>query len=155
MLINLREETLDGVLVNQFAPKRLYNGLNLSTKCYPFENNPFISNLAGSKSIENGNIKNIVRTAGYDKVDIMRPYLILKSHIKQSGEIYFDESLGAVVCLPNGIVLAFFRITVFRTNMAADLVRLIGKRIITVCIIPPAADQEVFPAVLAAVREVV
>lgn len=93
LLINLREETLDSVLVNQFAPKILYNGLNLSTKCYPFENNPFISNLAGSKSIENGNIKNIVRAAGYDKVDIMRPYLILKSHIKQSGEIYFDENL--------------------------------------------------------------
>ncbi len=93
LLINLREETLDGVLLNQFATKRLYDGLNLSTKCFPFEKNPFISNLAGSRSVENGNIKNIIRVTGYDKMEAMRPYLTIKSCIKQSGEIYFDENL--------------------------------------------------------------
>ena len=93
LLINLREETLDGVLINQFAYKRMCNELNLSSKCIPFEKKPFLSNLAGSKSVGNGNIKNIVRAAGFDKVDFMHPYLILKSHIKQSGEIYFDEKL--------------------------------------------------------------
>lgn len=93
LLINLREETLDSVLVNQYASKKLCNGLNLSMKCLPFEKNPFISNLAGSRSVENGNIKNIIRVTGYDKMEVMRPYLTIKSYIKQSGEIYFDKNL--------------------------------------------------------------
>ncbi len=61
----------------------------------------------------------------------------------------------AIISLPDRIVLAFFLITPFRTDIAAGLVRLVHKRLVAVCIIPRAADQKEFTAVLASVREVV
>lgn len=61
----------------------------------------------------------------------------------------------AIIGLPYWIILAFFGVTVLRTNIAAGFVWLVGKRIIAVCIIPTAANQEVFSAVLAAIGKIV
>lgn len=89
LLLNLREETLNNVLPNQFYQKLLCENLNLSAKCIPFEKNPYISNLAGGKTSE-GNLTKIVNAVGSDKMEIVRPYLALKNAIKRTGEIYFD-----------------------------------------------------------------
>ena len=89
LLLNLREETLNNVMPNQFYQKLLCENLNLSAKCIPFEKNPYISNLAGGKTSE-GNLTKIVNAVGSEKMEIVRPYLSLKNAIKRTGEIYFD-----------------------------------------------------------------
>ncbi len=89
LLLNLREETLNNVMPNQFYQKLLCENLNLSAKCIPFEKNPYISNLAGGKTSE-GNLAKIINAVGSEKMEIVRPYLSLKNAIKRTGEIYFD-----------------------------------------------------------------
>lgn len=93
LLIELKEETLENVMVSQFAPKCLCDQFLLSTKCIPFERNPFISNLPGSRTNEIGNLKNILKAAGDSKLDEMSPFIKLKSLIRQNCEIYFDEAI--------------------------------------------------------------
>lgn len=94
LLINLREETLTKVL--PWSPKYvLSTDLYLSTKCYPFEKNPFVSNLFGSNTSNENNFSNIVDVAGNKKLDIVKPYLKIQNQIKKTGEIFFDiESIA-------------------------------------------------------------
>ena len=47
ILLNLKEEILEVLLPNQFNNRCLSNELYITSKCYPFEQEPFISNLAG------------------------------------------------------------------------------------------------------------
>jgi energy-coupling factor transporter ATP-binding protein EcfA2 len=88
LLLNLREETIESILPNQAGNEISKTDLFLSKKCVPFEHNPYISNLAGSKTSE-GNLMKIANAAGFDKIKIVYPYLSLKKAIKQTGEIYF------------------------------------------------------------------
>lgn len=89
LLINLREETLLDVLPwsSQYV---LSPTLYLSTKCYPFERNPYISNLFGSKTNNDNNFRNIVDVAGDKLLKTVRPYLKIQNKIKKTGEIFFD-----------------------------------------------------------------
>lgn len=89
LLLNLREETIESVLPNQFQKRMSNSDLFLAAKCLPFEINPFISNLPGSKTSE-GNVKKIAHVTGFDKIGVICPYLSLKEAIKRTGEIYFD-----------------------------------------------------------------
>lgn len=89
LLLNLREETIEKVLPTKYKPHCLCDTLTLSSSCYPFERNPFISNLAGSKTSEETYIRRVARAVGYNKMEVVRPYLILRNAIKQTGEIYF------------------------------------------------------------------
>lgn len=50
ILLNLREEILESVLPNAFDKRCLTDDLYITSRCYPFEKNPFISNLAGRKT---------------------------------------------------------------------------------------------------------
>ncbi|MBR3917950.1 MAG: AAA family ATPase [Clostridia bacterium] len=95
LLINLREETLTDVL--PWSPKYVLSPeLYLSTKCYPFEKNPYISNLFGSKTNNENNFRNIVDVAGNKSLEIANPYLKIQNKIKETGEIYFDvESIAS------------------------------------------------------------
>ena len=89
LLINLREETLIDVL--PWSPTKVLSpNLYLSKKCYPFEKNPYISNLSGSKTSNENNFGNIVDVAGNNNLDNVRPYLKIQNQIKKTGEIYFD-----------------------------------------------------------------
>ncbi|MCQ4862781.1 AAA family ATPase [Pseudoflavonifractor phocaeensis] len=90
LLLNLREETLESVMPTRFTHKLLRDELYLSSSCYPFEKNPFVSNLVGSKTSVSGQIKDLIRVAGSEKIDVVRPYLTIKNAIKQTGEIYFE-----------------------------------------------------------------
>ena len=52
VLLNLREEILEVLLPNQYNNRCLSDELNITSKCYPFEQKPFISNLAGKKQVK-------------------------------------------------------------------------------------------------------
>ena len=90
LLINMREETLVNVLPWFGARRTLSPDLHLSTKCYPFEKNPFVSNLFKSNTSNENNYRNIVDIVGKSELDIVRPYLKIQNQIKKTGEIFFD-----------------------------------------------------------------
>ncbi|TQI67885.1 ATP-dependent RecD-like DNA helicase [Clostridium sp. KNHs216] len=90
LLLNLREEALESVMPSQYKPKQLCAELYLSSRCLPFERNPFISDLAGSKTSGSSQAKHILSVVGSDKLDVVRPYLFIKNSTKQTGEIYFE-----------------------------------------------------------------
>ena len=95
ILLNLREETLDSVLPNVFDKYCLSDDLYITSRCYPFEKKPFISNLAGRKTSK-GNIKDILEiTNGSAEFNIVRPYLVIENMIRETGELYFDIDLVA------------------------------------------------------------
>ena len=90
ILLNLREETLEFVLPNTFDKYCLSDDLYITSRCYPFEKKPFISNLTGRKTSK-GNIKDILEiTNGSAEFDTVRPYLTIESMIRETGELYFD-----------------------------------------------------------------
>lgn len=90
ILLNLREETLESVLPNAFDKYCLSDDLYITSRCYPFEKNPFISNLAGRKT-SRGNIKDLLEiTNGSAKFNTVRPYLTIENMIRETGELYFD-----------------------------------------------------------------
>jgi hypothetical protein len=90
ILLNLREETLESVLPNAFDKNCLSDDLYITSKCYPFEKKPFISNLVGRKTSK-GNIKDILEiTNDSAEFNIVRPYLTIESMVRETGELYFD-----------------------------------------------------------------
>lgn len=89
LLLNLREETLERVLPNRFTGVLENIELYLSSKCKPFEKNPFVSNLAGAKTSE-GSIVKLFDAAGQEEYNAVKPYVAIKNLIKNTGEIYFD-----------------------------------------------------------------
>lgn len=90
ILLNLREETLESVLPNAYDKKCLTDDLNITSRCYPFEKKPFISNLAGKKTSK-GNISDILEiTNDSVQFNTVRPYLTIERLISETGELYFD-----------------------------------------------------------------
>ncbi len=90
ILLNLREEILESVLLNAFDKKRLTDELYITSRCYPFEQKPFISNLAGRKTSK-GNIKDILEiTNDSSEFNRVRPYLAIERMIRETGELYYD-----------------------------------------------------------------
>lgn len=95
LLLDLRSDTIERVLPTIFYPKTLSEDLYLSSQCYPFECNPFISNLTGKKTAENHSASHIALAAGHQKMKQVQPYLALRSATKQTGEIYFEKNTVA------------------------------------------------------------
>lgn len=90
ILLNLREEILEAVLPSTFNSKTLSSDLYITSRCYPFEKNPFTSNLVGSKTSK-GSIKDICEiTNESNKYDTVSPYLELERRICETGELYFN-----------------------------------------------------------------
>ena len=97
VLLNLREEVLEAVLPNAFDTKELTDDLYITSRCYPFENNPFVSNLAGRKTSK-GSIEDILEiTSNPKKLDIVRPYLAIEHLVRETGELYFDVASVATM----------------------------------------------------------
>lgn len=95
VLLNLREEILEVLLPNQYNNRCLSDELNITRKCYPFEQKPFISNLAGKKTSK-GDISDILEIVDdVDKVARVQPYLQIEKLISETGELYFEEKLIA------------------------------------------------------------
>lgn len=90
ILLNLREETIEEVLPDPYKLRTLKNGPYISSKCYPFETKPFISNIAGGKSSK-GRLTDILEIVDDpQKYNIVRPYLEIERQIKETGELYFN-----------------------------------------------------------------
>lgn len=93
LLLRLKEETLECVIPTKFDRKFLCDDLCITSRCYPFENNPYISNLAGSKTSDLTFSKDVANAVGYDKIREMSPYIQIKDFIKETREICFEKSL--------------------------------------------------------------
>jgi hypothetical protein len=92
ILLYLHEDIFKAVLLNKHNSKPLNNELCLSSKCLPFEKNPYISNLAGRRtSRKKDDILKI--TSNIDKVKAVSLYWYLESLVRETGEIYIDKSL--------------------------------------------------------------
>jgi len=90
ILLNLREEILESVLPNAFDRKFLSEDLYITSRCYPFEKKPFISNLAGRKTSKGG-INDILEiTNDSAALNTVRPYLAIERRIHETGELYYD-----------------------------------------------------------------
>ena len=68
LLLRMREEIIESVLPEN-NDKCLHNSsVYLSSKCFPFEKNPLLSNLAGSKTSRFTVAKDVLRAVGYNLV---------------------------------------------------------------------------------------
>ena len=77
-------------MLSAFDRNCLTDDLYITSRCYPFEKKPFISNLAGRKTSK-GNIKDILEiTNGSEEFNTVRPYLTIERMIRETGELYFD-----------------------------------------------------------------
>lgn len=91
ILLSLREDILRDVISDQYNNKYSDNSLNLSRKCYPFEKNPYISNLVGKRT--NRGFTNIYKTTlDIEGIKTVRPYWLIESLVNITGEIYIEES---------------------------------------------------------------
>lgn len=96
LLLGLQEETIESVLPTKYNTKCLNKDLLISSRCYPFDKNPFISNLAGRKTSDGHQLKYLASVASRKKMNLVLPYLTLQNAIRQTGEIYFDvESIAS------------------------------------------------------------
>lgn len=90
LLLNLREELLQRVMPSQFSLQWKCEDLYLSRKCVPFERNPLISNLAGSKTSAISQARYLASIVEKEKIDTVLPYWSIISTIQKTGEIYCD-----------------------------------------------------------------
>lgn len=95
LLLNLREELLERVMPSQFSSQWKCEDLYLSRKCVPFERNPLISNLAGSKTNAISHARYLTSVVEREKTDTVIPYWSIVNEIQKTGEIYcnIDSSL--------------------------------------------------------------
>lgn len=93
LLQKFREETIECVLRKPDETKEFPNkNLLLSSRCSPFENNPFLYNIPGSKSNKSAFSQDILKSVGLNELKDNRIYVYLKTLTEQSGEIYHDKS---------------------------------------------------------------
>ncbi len=90
ILLNLREEILESVLPNTFSQKCLTPDLYITSRCYPFEKRPFISNLAGRKTNKGSTYDILEITDNSTEFDTVRAYLAIENMVQKTGELYFD-----------------------------------------------------------------
>ncbi len=91
LLLDLREEVIRKVMP-QFKDKLLSATLRLSSKCIPFEKNPYVCNLVGRKTNKEENLGRIIKIAGDEKLESVRPYLRIRNQIESTGELFVSES---------------------------------------------------------------
>lgn len=90
ILLNLREELLERIMPSQFSPQWQCEELFLSRKCFPFEKNPLISDLAGSKTNSISQAKYLASVVEEDLTNIAVPYWTIIKNTQESGEIYCE-----------------------------------------------------------------
>jgi len=90
LMVNLREELFKRVMPNEYTKNYLCDELNLSSRCIPFEKNPYISNLAGSNTSKES-LHTLRFVAGEEDLEWVYPYLYIENGIKDTGEIYFEK----------------------------------------------------------------
>lgn len=95
VLLNLREEILEVLLPNQYNKRQLSDELYITSKCFPFEQKPFLSNLAGKRTSK-CNIAEIMEIVNdRHEVEKVLPYLKIEKLISETGELFFDKKIIA------------------------------------------------------------
>ena len=107
ILLNLREEIMEALLPNQYNYRVLSEELYITSRSYPFEKKPFISNMVGRKTSKS-DIKDIIEIVD-DKCQFEQvlPYLKIEKLINETGELFFDKKVIAsdeAIKKYNGIV---------------------------------------------------
>lgn len=92
LLLNLREELIESVVVNRYSNKALSKELEISTSCYPFESNPYISNLPDCNSSDKSRRNALIRIGNKKELDQAFPYLKVQDETIRTGEMYFEEN---------------------------------------------------------------
>ena len=87
-LLSMREELLEGMMPNY--SRCLTDDLYISNKCFPFEKNPFISNLPGTKNSKSDLQKIMELVNDKERFELTAPYVRLDRLMKKTGELYFD-----------------------------------------------------------------
>lgn len=93
LLLTMRREIIDKTIHYWHGRKRI------SSRCYTFEKNPYISNLPGA--MVTNNIKNILDVTGeYEKYKLCIPYLKIKNEMEKNKELYIPkERIGSSECI--------------------------------------------------------
>lgn len=148
VLLNLREEMLEALLPNQFNNKCISDELYITSKCYPFEQKPFISNLAGKKTSK-GDISDILEIVDdVDKVSRVQPYLRIEKLINETGELYFEDKLVAsneAIKKYNGALDAWERNNGFLINEKDGVVSIDSYESTTLFILEKLLEYSHFP----------
>ena len=101
-MLHMRDEILEDLLPNKFYPKRISEKLFVSSRCYPFEKNPMIANLVGTKTSKKDK-ESIIELLDYSKVvSLVQPYMTIDNLISETGELLFKKSeIGSDAVIEN------------------------------------------------------
>lgn len=91
-MLHMREEILEDLLPNQFYGNQISVELYISRRCYPFEKNPLISNLVGTKSSKSDKESIMDLFDNADAVALARPYMMIEGMINDTGELLFEKA---------------------------------------------------------------
>lgn len=91
-MLHMRDEILEDLLPNKFYPKRISEKLFVSSRCYPFEKNPMIANLVGTKTSKKDKESIIELLDDSKVVSLVQPYMTIDNLISETGELLFKKS---------------------------------------------------------------
>ena len=101
-MLHMRDEILEDLLPNKFYPKRISEKLFVSSRCYPFEKNPMIANLVGTKTIKKDKESIIELLDDSKVVSLVQPYMTIDNLISETGELLFKKSeIGSDAVIEN------------------------------------------------------
>lgn len=91
-LLHMRDEILEDLLPNGFYKKCISDELLISSRCYPFEKNPMIANLVGTKTSKKDKESIIELLDDSKVVSLVQPYITIDNLIGETGELLFEKS---------------------------------------------------------------
>ena len=91
-LMYMRDEVLEVLLPNEFYKKCISNELLISSRCYPFEKNPMIANLVGTKTSKKDRESIIELLDDSKAVSLVQPYITIDNLIGETGELLLEKS---------------------------------------------------------------
>ena len=91
-LMHMRDEVLEVLLPNEFHSKCISNELFISSRCYPFEKNPMIANLVGTKTSKKDKDSIIELLNDSKAVSLVQPYITIDNLISETGMLLFEKS---------------------------------------------------------------
>lgn len=101
-MLHMRDEILEDLLPNKFYTKRISEKLFVSSRCYPFEKNPMIANLVGTKTSKKDKESIIELLDDSKVVSLVQPYMTIDNLISETGELLFKKSeIGSDAVIEN------------------------------------------------------
>lgn len=91
-ILHMRDEILENLLPNKFFSQWISDELYVSSRCYPFEKNPMIANLVGTKTSKKDKESIIELVDDSNAVSLAQPYITIDKLIGETGELLFEKS---------------------------------------------------------------